>query len=123
MQLTGDPAMQYLCHCDDCQTVNGKAFACSLYPAPNVTVECGETEIFTLRSSPRTKCKRCGDYLFAEVPGQPLRGVNADLLPEGVFNPQFHLHCRYAAVPIEDDLPHYKDTPTRFKGSGELMQW
>jgi hypothetical protein len=123
VRLTGRPVVQYFCHCDDCQVVHGKAYACSLYPAPTVLVERGETDTFTLRTSPRTKCKRCGTYLFAEVPGYGVRGVNADLLPEGMFLPEFHIQCRYATAPIEDGLPHYKGTPARFNGSDELMQW
>ena len=123
IQLTGKPVMQYFCHCDDCQTVHGKAYPMSLYPTPAVTVVRGETVVFILRTSPRTKCKLCGTYLFAEVPGHSVRGVNADLLPEGMFNPEFHIQCRYAAVPIQDALPHYKGLPARFRGSDELMQW
>jgi hypothetical protein len=115
--------MQYVCHCDDCQTVHGKAYPCILYPAAAVKVEQGETETFTLRTSPRTRCKHCGTYLFAEVPSYAVRGVNADLLPPGVFTPEFHIQCRYAAAPIADDLPHYKGFPARFKGSDELMEW
>ena len=103
--------------------VHGKAFACSVHLASAVLIERGETEVFTLRTAPRTKCKRCGTYVFAEVPGSVVRGVNADLLPEGTFSPEFHIHCRYAKAAIEDDLPHYKDTPARFNGSDELMQW
>jgi hypothetical protein len=57
------------------------------------------------------------------VPGSVVRGVNADLLPEGTFSPEFHIHCRYATARVEDDLPHYKDMPARFNGSNELMQW
>jgi hypothetical protein len=123
MLLTGKPIVQYCCHCDDCQTVHGTEFHCSLYPAPAVSIERGETDCFTLKTSPRTKCKRCGTYLFAEVPGNPLRGVNADLLPQGMFILEFHIHCRYATARIKDDLPHYKNTPARFNGSDELMQW
>lgn len=123
MQITGQAILQYFCHCDDCQTVHGKAYACSLYPAAAVSVVRGETEAFVLRTSPRTRCKRCGTYLFAEVPGHGVRGVNADLLPESAFKPEFHIQCRYAAAPIEDDLPHYKDTPARFRGSDQLMEW
>ena len=123
IQLTGKPVMQYFCHCDDCQTVHGKAYPKSLYSTPAVTVVCGDTVVFILRTSPRTKCKQCGAYLFAEVPGYSVRGVNADLLPEGMFNPEFHIQCRYAAVPIQDALPHYKGIPARFRGSDELMQW
>jgi hypothetical protein len=123
LQLTSEPMAQYVCHCEDCQVVHGKAYSVVLYPASAVTVTRGETGVFTLKTTPRTKCSRCGTYLFAEVPGYPFRGVNGDLLPEGQFNPAFHIHCRYAAARIEDDLPHYKDTPVQFRGSGEIMQW
>jgi hypothetical protein len=121
IQLTGKPVFQYYCHCDDCQCVHGKAYPVSLYPAPAISVVRGDTDAFTLKTTPRTKCKQCRTYLFAEVAG--FAGVNADLLPEGMFNPAFHIQCRYAAAPIQDDLPHYKYTPARFRGSDELMQW
>jgi hypothetical protein len=123
MRITGKPVAQYFCHCDDCQAVHGKAYACSLHTAQNVSLEHGETDTFTLKTSPRTKCKRCGTYLFAEVPGYGVRGVNAELLPVAMFSPEFHIQCRYALAPIEDDLPHYRGTPSRFNGSNELMQW
>ena len=123
IQLTGKPLVQYVCHCDDCQTVHGKAYPCSLYPTSAVSIERGETDALTLRTSPRTRCKHCGTYLFAEVPGYGVRGVNSDLLPHGMFNPEFHMQCRFAKAPIADDLPHYKGVPARFKGSDELMQW
>jgi hypothetical protein len=123
VQISGEPILQYVCHCDDCQAAHGKAFPCSLHAASAVSVLRGETDIFTLRTTPRIRCKRCGTYLFAEVPGFPFRGVNADLLPEGIFKPEFHSQCRYAAVQIRDALPHYKTTPARFGGSDELMEW
>jgi hypothetical protein len=123
VQLTGEPMWQYLCHCDDCQAVHGRAYPVALYPASAVVVTRGETSAFTLRTTPRTKCTRCGTYLFAEVPGYPYRGVNGELLPQGRFNAEFHVQCRYAAARIADELPHYKDTPAKFRGSGELMSW
>lgn len=121
IQLTGKPLVQYFCHCDDCQAVHGKAYACSLYPTSSVSIQRGETDTFTLKTSPRTRCKHCETYLFAEVPGYSVRGVNADLLPAGLFSPEFHMQCRYATAPITDDLPHFKGIPARFKGSDELM--
>ena len=123
MQIAGKALLQYVCHCDDCQAVHGRAYACSLYPASAVSILRGETDVFTLRASPRTKCKRCGTYLFAEVPGHPVRGVNADLLTPGMFKPEFHSQCRYASAPIKDNLPHFKAMPARFGGSDELMPW
>jgi hypothetical protein len=123
MTLTGEPLIQYVCHCDDCQAVHGQAYACRLYPAAAVVVQRGETDVFTLRTSPRTKCRRCGTYLFAEVPGYDVRGVNAQILPPGLFTPEFHMQCRYARMPISDPVPHYKGIPARFNGSNELMTW
>jgi hypothetical protein len=123
VQLIDAPKAQYICHCDDCQAVHGKAYPVALYPASAVVVTRGELSVVTLKTSPRSKCSYCGTYLFAGVPGQPFCGVNGDLLPEGRFNPEFHIQCRYAAAPIRDDLLHYKDTPAKFRGSGELMSW
>lgn len=123
VQLSSEPMAQYYCHCDDCQAVHGSAYAVSLYQATAVVVTQGDTASVILKTTPRTKCVRCGTFLFAEVPGYGVRGLNADLLPKGKFNPQFHLRCRYAARPIVDDLPHFKDLPSEFGGSSELMQW
>jgi hypothetical protein len=123
MALTGKPLIQYFCHCDDCQAVHGQPYACCLYPAAAVVVERGETDTFTLRTAPRTKCRRCGTYLFAESPGYYVRGVNATILPAVLFTAEFHMQCRFARMPISDHLPHYKGIPARFNGSDELMVW
>jgi hypothetical protein len=122
VEISGVAIHQYVCHCDDCQSVHGKAYSCSLYSARDVVVLSGETAVFTLRTSPRTKCRQCGTFLFAEVPGHPVRGVNGELLPQGMFEPQFHIQCRYATAPVQDDLPHYRDLPARFGGSDELIE-
>jgi hypothetical protein len=123
VKLSGEPISQYVCHCDDCQAVHGNAYPVVLYAMSAVSVTRGETSKVILKTSPRTRCNRCGTYLFAEVPGLPFRGVNADLLPQGRFKPEFHVQCRYATAPIEDNLPHYRDTPLQFRGSGERMPW
>jgi hypothetical protein len=123
IEITGKPMVQYVCHCDDCQAVHGKAYACSLYPASAVALVRGVTDAFTLRTSPRTRCIKCETYLFAEVPGYPVRGINADLLPRGSFSPEFHSQCRYARAPVNDSIPHYRGAPARFGGSDELMTW
>jgi hypothetical protein len=123
VQLTGEPIAQYFCHCDDCQAVYGGAYACTLYHTASVNVLRGETADFVLKTSPRTKCSRCGTYLYAEVPGYGVRGVNASLLPDGMFKPAFHLQCQFSASPIADALPHFKGIPAAFGGSDEVMEW
>jgi hypothetical protein len=122
MRLDGSPIAQYHCHCDDCQAMHGSSFACALYPAQAVIVS-GETHAVILKTTPRTKCTQCGTYLFAQVPGYDFRGVNGAVFPEGAFVPAFHVHCRFAAAPIMDNRPHFKDLPIRMGGSGELMPW
>jgi hypothetical protein len=122
MEVQGEPLLQYVCHCDDCQRACGKAFSCALYPARSVTTKRGEVDTLTVRTSPRTKCKSCGTILFNEVPGQEVVGVNGELLPENTFSPAFHSQCAYANAPIDDGLPHYKHTPALFGGSDELME-
>jgi hypothetical protein len=123
IDITGKAMLQYVCHCDDCQAVHGKAYPCSLHPSAAVTVVRGEILVFTLKTAARSKCKQCDTYLFAEMPGHPVRGINADLLPAGAFAPAFHNQCSYAAAPILDELPHYKGIAPAFGGSGDLMQW
>lgn len=123
LEVTGTPILQYVCHCDDCQAVHGKAFSVSLHPARAIHVIDGETELFTLKTSPRTRCKRCETHLFAESVGHPVRGLNGELLPAGLFKPEFHIQCRYATSRIEDTLPHYCGIPSRFGGSDEIMEW
>lgn len=122
VQINGDPLAQYYCHCDDCQTVHGNAYAVSLHKAAAVIIVRGETVDFVLRTTPRTKCSRCETFLFAEAPGYDVRGLNGELLPSGKFKPQFHLQCGFASQPIVDDLPHFKGLPSEFGGSGELME-
>ena len=34
-----------------------------------------------------------------------------------------HLHCNYAVAPVLDTLPHFRDTPAEYGGSGERMAW
>jgi hypothetical protein len=122
VELTGQPLVQYVCHCDDCQAVHGDGYACAIYHAASVAVT-GVTCASVLKSSPRTKCARCGAYLFAEMPGRSLRGINGALFPKGTFVPAFHIQCKFAKHPINDELPHFKGLPPQFGGSGELMQW
>lgn len=124
VRLEGQPAEQFYCHCDDCQSTSGGAYvAAAVYPADAVTVTQGEFATWTLKTMPRKRCAVCGTHVMAEVPGFDLLGIKANLLPEGEFQPTFHINCRYAIFPVKDDLPHYKGFPARFGGSDETVNW
>jgi len=124
LQISGEPAVQLYCHCDDCQSAHGAAYVSSaIYPAEAVEVVRGEAVALVVRSTERMRCAACGTHLFSELPKVGMRSVNAYLLPAGMFKPQFHVQCQHAALPVVDDLPHYKGFPAAFGGREEFVAW
>ena len=124
LTLTGQPIIQLYCHCDDCRAAHGAAYVASVgYPAEAVTVTQGSLHPRVLKTTPRMACNACGAHLFSELPEFGARSVNAFLLPPGVFQPQMHIQCQHAVLPVVDDLPHYQDWPPAYGGSGETVDW
>ena len=124
MRLSGEADAQFYCHCDDCQTTSGVAYvAIALYLIDAVSHTKGELSAWTLKTMPRKRCAVCGTQVLGEVPGGKQIGIKANLLPVGVFTPTFHENCRYAVLPVEDDLPHYKGYPAEFGGTNETTGW
>jgi hypothetical protein len=122
VRLTASPLTQFYCHCDDCQRATGSPYiGVAVFPANAVTVQ-GETDVWTLRTMPRRRCHTCGIQMIGE-PGDDMIGVRADRLPAGAFQPQFHIHCRYALLPVRDALPHYAGFPPEFGGDDERAAW
>ena len=124
VQLSGEAAVQFYCHCDDCQATSGGAYVgVAVFPAAAVNIVQGNLVACTLKPMPRKRCAICGTAMLAEVPALNQIGVKADRLPSGQFKPAFHENCRYAVLPIKDDLPHYKGYPALFGGSDETVGW
>lgn len=124
LQISAEPLAQFYCHCDDCRAVTGGAFApIALLPADAVTVIGTDTTTWTYKTLPRTRCSTCGTLLFGEPPGMGMRGVMGYLLPANLFQPEFHARCDHAMVAAKDDLPHFRDLPSRFGGSDEIADW
>ena len=124
LRLSGEPAAQFYCHCDDCQATSGGAdISVAVYPADAVSHTKGKLVAWTLKTMPRKRCAICGTQVLAEVPGGKQIGIKANLLPTGVFKPTFQENCRYAVVPVADELPHYKGYPTEFGGTDDRVGW
>ncbi len=125
LQINGAPLAHFYCHCDDCQAAHAAAYVAEIiYPSAAIQVTQGTPQVSAVRSTPRLRCPACGTHLLSEIAdGGGLRSVNAYLLPPGVFRPQFHMQCQFAVLPVVDDLPHYRDMPTKFGGSDELVAW
>lgn len=124
LEVDGDPLAQFYCHCDDCQAMHGAAYVSeSVYPAEAVRVSRGAATSWTLKRNPRFACPTCGTRLFVDVLAFDVRGVNGYLLPPGEFTPSFHMHCRFAVLPVRDGLPHFAGLPARFGGSDDEVDW
>jgi hypothetical protein len=121
--LTGDPVVHLYCHCDHCQVVHGAAMAATaIYRSSDVTITRGEPRIWRLVSTPRYSCANCGVRLFAQG-SEEHWGINAYLLPEGLFRPSLHIYCKFARLPVVDALPHFATVPARWGGSDETLAW
>ncbi len=123
MELRGEPVMQFYCHCKDCRAVSGGAYiGLALFASEDVTTH-GETDTWTLRSLARQRCAVCGTHVFAAIPAFGQHAIKSNLLPDGMFRPAFHIHCRHAVLPVADDLPHYAALPAAFGGTDEKVDW
>lgn len=124
MQIAGEPLACLYCHCDDCQAVHGGAYvAAAMYRTAQTRIVAGEPSVWKRSSTARATCRECGTRVFAEPPGLGVRSVPAALLPDGVFQPTFHMQCRHALLPVKDDLPHYAGFPAIFGGTDERVGW
>jgi hypothetical protein len=124
VRLRSEPLDQFYCHCDDCQAVSGGAYvSVAIFPDDAVKVIQGSPVTWKYKVLPRQRCAACGTQLMAEVPGADQIGVKANLLPAGMFRPAFHIHRRFAVLPIQDDLPHFRELPARFGGSDATVDW
>jgi len=119
--ISGEPVTQFFCHCADCRLVHGAAYTLeAMYRARDVEAA-GETAVFTLKTTPRVFCAKCGVRLYADLPESKLRGVNGVLLPG--FKAELHINCESALAPVRDMLPKYATRPAAFGGDDALVEW
>lgn len=124
LAIEGEPLAQVYCHCEDCQTAHGAAYALNaIYPAAAVQVVRGTPASSAVKTTPRLHCAACGTRLFTEVEAAGMRSLNACLLPKGTFKPQFHIQCAHAVLPVVDGLPHYRGFPAVFGGEDAVVDW
>ena len=124
LEISGAPVAQFYCHCDDCQAVHGAAYVpIVMFPSDTVRIVAGDPMQYALKNNPRTSCGRCGTRLYAEPPGMGVKGVVAAILPEGKFQPTYHVQCQHSRMPVRDELPHYRGYPAVLGGSDETVSW
>lgn len=122
--LKGDALAQVWCHCDDCQRAHGAAYVPrAIYQRDAVSIVAGGTRSWVNKVWAMVICAVCGSHLYSEQDASPFRGVNAGNFPAGAFAPQMHLHCDYAVAAVIDGLPHYRNIPAEYGGSGDRVDW
>jgi len=119
--VKGDPAMQVICHCDDCRKWGGGvAQAAKLYPPDNVTAT-GEM-VSKVEGKRRMSCAKCGGVVLDDMS----ETMKMKMVPAGLFNspfkPTMHLMYKMKVMPIKDGLPKFKELPKDFGGSDEKME-
>jgi len=147
IEVTGQPQMRLHCHCDDCQLASGGSpyLPVAIFPADKVKITKGLELVrtFTLKVTPRSFCKGCGNRLLATPQGGTVIAVNGYLL-EGVtasrrtyhcgarlrrplignkFKANFHNQTGQSPLVFVDDLPKYKGAAPAFGGNETQVAW
>jgi hypothetical protein len=103
-QVAANPLLVYACHCTDCQTQSGSAFALNMaVPADSFRLTAGQAKAWR-RVSPsyvRTAswfCPDCGGRLYGERDGRPEAvNIRAGTLDDTAWvEPAFHMYLRSA---------------------------
>jgi len=126
-EITGSPITVYACHCTECQTQSGSAFAmAAVIPGQHFRITRGSPKMFPRRTSP-TKimecwfCGDCGTRLY-HVPGgadYPNRNIKPGTLDDASWlMPATHFWTRSAQnwVVIPENAVRHETQP-------ETLSW
>jgi hypothetical protein len=119
-RMEGEPICVNGCHCRDCQTLTGSAFAINaMIEADRVTVTRGEP---VTDAEFGTRCGRCGVLLWATHPmfGGNILFLRAGTLDEsGRMAPDAHFFVRskHPWIALPEGVPAYDTLP----GEGESL--
>ena len=69
----------------------------------------------------RQFCKACGGHLMTRHPTLGLVDVFSATIPDLAFAPGVHVNYAETVLSMQDGLPKFKDFPTEFGGSGEMV--
>ncbi len=130
--LTGKPELMAYCHCDSCRHWSaGPVSAFSLWQPGSLEIVKGEDKLASYDKhssetggdilSDRVWCSSCGGHLFTRHPQMGLIDVPCVIIEDLEFQPVFHVHYQERVLPINDDLPKYRDLPEAAGGSGIVL--
>ena len=141
IEITGDPAVCFICHCKACVSWGGGiGNAGTLVPADKVKITgelveanppnfCGgydETKgVMPQGFSKRKSCAKCygcvlNDHAHTDAKMVDICGGLIDWGEKG-FQPAMHINYANAMFKLKDGKPKFKDFPTEFGGTGEII--
>jgi hypothetical protein len=125
VEATGQPEAMGYCHCQSCRSWSaGPVNAFSLWKPDAVKITAGAEHVGMFVKTPaseRTYCTKCGGHLMTNHPSLGLVDVYAATLPTLAFVPGVHVNYAETVLPMRDGLPKFKDFPSEFGRSGELI--
>jgi hypothetical protein len=125
LEASGAPEGMGYCHCRSCRSWSASPVnAFTLWRPDAVRVVEGADLVATYKKTPNSErqyCKRCGGHIMTNHPQLGLIDVYAATLPKLKFAPGVHVNYAETVLPMKDGLPKFKDFPTEFGGSGEMM--
>ena len=127
IEVSGEPEAMAYCHCDSCRSWSGSpVHASTMWKTDSVEVVAGAEHIKTFQKtaasiSHRQYCTKCGGHLMISHPDLGMFDVFAATIPTLKFVPSLHVNYSESVLPIRDGLPKFRDFPSEFGGSGELI--
>ena len=129
--VSAEPITCYACHCTDCQTQSGSAFALSMVvPAPAITLLQGEPARYRTEKGEgyidQHFCADCGTRLWGTATQMPEIAVikTGTLQDASWVRPVAHVWTRSAQpwLVFDDDLPTYETQPDDLQDLIRLQQ-
>jgi hypothetical protein len=125
IEVDGEPEAMGYCHCESCRSWSaGPVNAFSLWKPDAVKVTKGRDQIGMFAKTPASErqfCKTCGGHVMVSHPGFGLVDVFHATIPTLDFMPGVHVNYQETVLPMKDGLPKFKDFPTEFGGTGEMI--
>ena len=124
-KVHGEPEMMGFCHCTDCAAWAGAPVnAFSLWKPANVEVYEGSDLVGSYAktdASHRKFCIECGGHLMSSHPAMDMIDVYLNTVPGRQHEGAMHIFYGEKTMSVPDGLPKFKDMPSEFGGSGEML--
>ena len=125
VEISGEPAVQCYCHCESCRGwLAAPIHAATLWPTSAVNVVKGADKLAVFKktdASHRHFCTSCGAGVLVRHPSIGMTDVPAGTVRGLSFAPTLHVHYGEKMMTVHDGLPKFRDFPTEFGGSGEML--